>query len=345
MTSLLKPPERELDGRQPDPMARRDRDSIVAAVSRGDETPEDVEDDAGENFDASSERPLLEKRVAAAQVAVEWTAKHRKRIEDERGKTDSFIKVPGDGVPWNWHDVITVACLLAVSLASLAVATNSLAVALMSTGEAAFNEPIRAYLFSLLPLGAAMALKFCNPPAIKRQHFDFVLGAAGVALAFVWAGLFVLTFDPFGQVDPIGALVDGVFTNGQGPTRPNKALFFVGVLAEICLAATAWRVIDRIVGTHNLTVVADNPEAVALDKQLALAVEANERALAELGGAQTALAQQMNERAGYVAHQGNRFETFRNGICALDGADRNGNSRLSHFSESSATTNGHHAKD
>jgi hypothetical protein len=167
-----------------------------------------------------------------------------------------------EGQPWTKFSKATVAFLLILSFAGLAVGMNTNAMVLMSSGIPAFETPIRAYLFSTVPILLAAMIKVVGwmiEDQNLRRKYTFAVCTLGIFLGIVWAGSFAKTFPGFTQ--SAAEIVQSLTTSNGGSSSGSNSgwMVFISLLAEACCAGGCWLVVQVICDRHQKTIVEPNP--------------------------------------------------------------------------------------
>jgi hypothetical protein len=165
---------------------------------------------------------------------------------------------------------VKVGLLVVVSGLLLTIGILTLSQILLASGLPGFEDPFRRYLFSFVPVAAAFALK--NVGSLvgtdrNRRRFVGVVQIAGISLAIVWCWFFVASFESGAMAstdEVLAALMDDSQQGSEGGAA-GSALLFVGLLAEIFLAAGCWLEIERLVLCHRQASRVCNPLRVAID--------------------------------------------------------------------------------
>jgi hypothetical protein len=245
---------------------------FAVGKSRGHDGEQDVRDISARQFQReNAEFEGQVRRVSdVMRLEVAGAERHCKEYSAKLGETPPTIVHRLDGEPWTLFSKIKVAILILLSVLGLAMGINTNAMVLMSTGIPAFENPWRAYCYSMVPVMLSFALKFFGTlfrsPA-HRRNYTFAVCLTGIVLGVMWAASFAKTFPGFTQsaADIVQNLTanDSTHSNQQG----TGWMVFISILAESFLAASAWLVVQIIVDGHQKTVVESNPAYEALQKE------------------------------------------------------------------------------
>lgn len=227
----------------------------ATASTRGSSGEPEVRENAGSAFDAANAQ--LESEIqplkGEAQRERSGAERHAKELSRKLEETPRYVEEPRKGVPWTPMNRAQVILLAFLSVLLLLVGLNTNAVVLLSSGVPGFESAIRAYLFCLIPVGLAVAVKAPASFLSKRGHltlYTLIVWALGLFFGFWWAHLFASTFPALTQsaADIVNSLTQpGAAQEGDHP--PVK-LVFVSMSAEVFLAAGAWLTIQSIVEKH-----------------------------------------------------------------------------------------------
>ena len=235
------------------------------------------------------------------------------RHERDLIRTDEFIEIPGDGVPWTLGSVAKVSCLTLVSLFLLALGMLAAGTILINSGVAGF-EPgtIWPYLFSAIPAASAWAIK-CFALGITaqvwRRRAMVATLIAGVLLAVQWSYLFVLTFGG-GMTASLSDIVNSVMADGLHPAGSGSGrwLLFVGLVAESFLAGGLFMAVELICERHHGPKRVPNPLYTPV-YQAVLKCRPKEAELSDLLGlVQSRVSEIANGRTAYVGHAMSLYE-------------------------------------
>ena len=241
-----------------------DRDRIRAiAISCGRGGESGVRDMAGHAFDVATAELAEQCHLLADHLSAEIAGadRHITEISDRMRREPRHIETQGDVTPWTTAARIQIIFFIALSLLLLLVGINTNAVVLMSSGIAAFEHPLRAYFFSMIPIGIAGALKALGSlieDHYRRRTYTIAVWTVGLVSGFVWARLFAATFPMLTQTaaDIVRNLAEPTAGTATHPT--NSLLVFVAMTAEACLAAGGWLTAQAIYDKHHKE-LADNP--------------------------------------------------------------------------------------
>ena len=158
--------------------------------------------------------------------------------------TPVYLDETTDAKQWTWPARLAVGSLLLFSFLLIFVGLNTNALVLMNSGISGFENPIRAYLFSLVSPAIAVGLKFL--PALLSQSRglprlrDLDWGI-GLVLSVLWALFFALTF-PGMTTDPMALATSLPLGSVPASTASQGAWWLVlaGILAEAFLAVGCW---------------------------------------------------------------------------------------------------------
>jgi len=192
-----------------------------------------------------------------------------KEISAKLATTPPTITHHREGQPWTLFTKMMVACLVALSVIGLLMGINTTATTLMASGIAAFENPIRAYSFSMVPILLAVGIKILAtliPQPSHRQTYTLGVSIMAIVLGTIWAASFAKTFP--GMAQSVSDVVSSI-TSSNGPqSDPSSSwwMVFISIMAEVFGASACWLVIQVICDRHQKTVVEPNPEYVALQK-------------------------------------------------------------------------------
>jgi hypothetical protein len=325
-----------------------DMDSIAAAVCRADKTADVVVARHGSIFDASSDAPLHEELVKAAQERGNEARASLERLRKNRALIPDRLEVLGDGTPWTLWDLACAIVFGVLSVVFLLVAINTIATTLLA--NALIDNRVQAYLFAATPLAVALVLKCLasvfNVEAEKRRYIA-VVQVTGILLGLSWIPVFAHTFPGIGatlagslSLNP-DALWDG---SGAGPGSSNKLLTACQLLAETFLAAGVWLHIQRLVDKHQVTRYEPNPRADTEDDLIEEAVNALDAALDAEGKERAHIEQIKNARDAFCGQAADTFDRLSAEFSFI--RRYAGAGRLPELAPRlSTTTNGHTSKD
>ncbi len=213
---------------------------------------------------------------ASQQICDRWLAdasRHLDFLKKLAAATDPFRDDPGEGTDWTTFDLVKVGLLWVVSGLLLAIGIFTLSQILLASGLPGFEDPFRRYLFSFVPVAAAFALK--NIGSLlgtdqNRCRFVGVVQITGVTFAIVWCWFFVSSFEsgPMASADEVLEALMDESPQGNNVGGAGSALLFVGLLAEMFLAAGCWLEIERLVLCHRPASRVRNPQRVAVDDEV-----------------------------------------------------------------------------
>jgi hypothetical protein len=296
-------------------------DAALAALVCGEASSAELENHHLNLFNAygpGAEEPALKEAKEALEKKIQ---SNKTELGDLRGlaaKTDPFTEIPGDGTPWATFDLLKVGILSLVSLVLLAVGMLSVGQILLASGVPGFEHPVRAYLFSFVPVAAAFILKNIAglfAPDRPRRRFTALVQSTGLLLAFAWAALFVITFP--GMISSPGEIVDNLLSEtalAQGSGATGQALLLVGLLAEIFLAAGCWIEIERLVDRHQLARRIPNPLYTAVKERTVAAERELSEAQMLAGKMRSRLHAIEAARDAYVTEAQNALSLLRAGV-------------------------------
>ncbi|MBI3852687.1 MAG: hypothetical protein HY298_20730 [Verrucomicrobia bacterium] len=242
-----------------------DRDHFRAvAITNGLGGESDIRDYAVRTFNAENAELEEECRRLIDLICGEEAGAHRhvKERSNLLAATDPYLESTGTTIPWTRFARGQVIFFIILSGLLLSVGINTNAVVLLSSGISAFSSPIRAYLFSLVPIGIAAALKVPGSHLelrSRRLAYTFLVWTIGLVLGIIWAGLFAATFP--GLTQDTATLVQNLAnTNANSADHvANGGFIFVALLSEAFLAAGCWLSIQLIVEKHQSPARVDNP--------------------------------------------------------------------------------------
>lgn len=316
--AVLSEPLRRPDKPEPD----LDRETIMAAaLASRDETVE-ITRHAGERFDsagyAGSDLPVF---ARCAEVAGHWLTELRdslRALQESAARTDRRTFLPGDGTPWELWDKFKVALLAAVSVVLLATGVFSVGQILMASGIPGFDDPVRATLFSFVPVAAAFGVKSVGSLTSSDRglrHYTLFVLVPGLALAAIWTALFVRDFGSMG--DSMTAILDELDSGFEEASSGSAgATLFIGILTEILLAGALWLEIERIIASHRGARSEPNPVYVAIEADIAARRERLadvERLTSDLAARRDGIAK---ARSAFVARVVAVYRLRRDGIAA-----------------------------
>jgi hypothetical protein len=251
--------------------------AVLAAVT----SPEDKSDELAEVHLQRYDAPSFPGAEAAHFESLqEMCSNHRMEtvayvagLKKLAAATDAFMDDPSEGTAWTTFDLVKVSCLGLASIALLAIGVFTLSQILLASGLPGFEDPIRRYLFSGVPVGGAFAIKNIGGLLGTDRNLRRFIGfthVAGVILAVIWASLFVSSFDsgPMSSADDVLAQVLADPGETADTADSGSALLFVGLLAEMFLAGGCWLEIERIVTGHRRARRTLNPLRVAVDSEV-----------------------------------------------------------------------------
>lgn len=217
--------------------------------------------------------PLFEPLLDLCEKHRAAIAAYLTSLKKRATATNPFIDEPGEGTVWTPFDLVKVAVLVLVSVALLTIGVFTVSQILLASGLPGFEDKFRRYLFSGVPVGGAFALKNIGSLLStdrNRYHFTGFTLIAGVVLAIAWAGLFVSSFES-GPMSSAGDILAELMADpGEGDASGDtgSALLFVGLIAEMFLAAGCWLEIERIVMGHRRPRRTPNPLRIAIDEEI-----------------------------------------------------------------------------
>ena len=195
--------------------------------------------------------PLVVLRQVAADIAsnyhaiVEMEARQCERL----AHTDPYVELASPGVPWSWPARCAVAFLVFFSLVLIGVGINTIAQVLQNSGLSGFEDPLRAYLFSLVTVGVSVGLKylprFFSSDKLKRAY-GITIWSVGVIAGVIWALLFARTFPGMTQsaTQIVAAAMTGL--NEVPASHSGWWLIYCGLIAEAFIAAGCWLSVETI---------------------------------------------------------------------------------------------------
>jgi hypothetical protein len=174
-----------------------------------------------------------------------------------------YLEDSSPGKPWTWPARLAVAFLLLFSCFMIVVGVNTNALVLINSALAGFENPIRAYLFSMVAVGVAVGLKFLPrfilKPEDRRVYAIWVWGV-GLVLGGLWATFFSITF-PGMTTDPTALATSLAANNGSAQTTGQGAWWLIlsGMLAEAFLSAGCWLTVELIAKDYKSSSQVPNP--------------------------------------------------------------------------------------
>jgi hypothetical protein len=177
--------------------------------------------------------------------------------------------------------------LAVFSFLMLAVDLNALAQVLIASGIPGFENPVRAYLFSMLPVCVAVGLK--SLPRFLRLDLDqriytIAVWTVGLVAGVIWFLLFASRFPSITQTasEMINSLALG--STPEGATHSgNGWLIFFQLLAGTFLAGGSWITIEHIVRSHAAPRRIRNKDYLLVERDLNAVTEARAEQEAILG--------------------------------------------------------------
>lgn len=176
-------------------------------------------------------------------------------------RTDYYMPVPAEKVPWTPIDRVKVVFYGLLFIGSLAVAVNQLRIILLASGY--FTSNWDATLFSLLPIGIAAVLEaftdncLCSDTG-KRRYRWVIFGGALISGGF-WILLFVphfgdgLTmssdFDTTIGVD-FDTSLDTIPSDSSPDSSAGTGFLWAAMFGEILVAAAMWLAIVTLFSHH-----------------------------------------------------------------------------------------------
>lgn len=244
---------------------REDKEFIRAtAITRGHGGEADCRDYHTRCFDSNNAELLEQCRRLDEQLRVEESGaqRHIKELSQILEHTDRYREQAEPTVPWTKFDMVQVGLFALMSIVLLAVGINTNASVLQSSGIPVFENPWRAYLFSFIPVGLALAVKVPGSHiSLKSRRLAYTYWVWGLGLLFgvVWAVQFANTFPGMTQstADIIASLTGP--SAGSGDGHSNNSFVLVAMLAEVFLAGGCWLTIQLISEKHAPCSRTDNP--------------------------------------------------------------------------------------
>jgi hypothetical protein len=192
-------------------------------------------------------------------------------LEAQLGATQRDIDVPGTGVPWTTWPRCKVAVILVLSVFFVVVDMNSVATTLAESGIASFQSPMRAWFFSMVPVGLSLGLKMFYDrldPKLDRRIYAAGLNALGVVFALLWLGFFAATFP--GIAKSSAEILNSLNLSAPMPEGGHSTswLLLSGLAAAACVAAASWIAVEVIIDTHRIATRVTNPAFLKTQKDL-----------------------------------------------------------------------------
>jgi len=221
---------------------------------------------------------VIAKNAAALEEAL-------RRLDREKKSLGPYTDVAGEGSPWTAFSRLTVIGLAVLSILMLAVDLNALAQVLIASGIPGFENPVRAYLFSMLPVCVAVGLK--SLPRFIRLELDQRIYASAVWVIGLTAGViwFLLFARHFPSITQSTSELINSLTLGSAPATHsgNGWLVFFQLLAGTFLAGGSWITIEHIVRSHAARRRIRNQAYLLVERDLNAAIKAREEQEAILG--------------------------------------------------------------
>lgn len=196
------------------------------------------------------------------KVEEEGADRHIHELTAIQNRTDRYREQAEPSAPWTGFDIVQVVVLALMSVVLLAVGINTNASVLQSSGIPVFEDLWRAYLFSFIPVGLAVAVKVPGSHiSLKSRRLAYTYCVWGLGLLFgvVWAVEFARTFPGMTQstAEIIASLTDPRAGDSDG--HANGSFVLVAMLAEVFLAGGCWLTIQLISEKHAPSSRTDNP--------------------------------------------------------------------------------------
>ena len=185
-------------------------------------------------------------------------------------QTPPKIQVISNDLPWGIWDRCKIALILLFSFLYIIVDLNSVATTLQESGIASFQNPLRAWCFTAIPLSIAVCLKLLRESlneVNRRLHARCVTSLAIVS-GFVWLFFFSTTFPNIARSpsEILGSLsLDAPLVTSE---HSNNWLVFFGLTAAMAAAAASWIAVECIVEAHRTQKHIDNPDYQAKQREV-----------------------------------------------------------------------------
>lgn len=272
-----------------------------------------------------AEAPLLAGLLGPCKNHLAEVNSYLTSLKRRAAATDPFIDDAGDGTAWTTFDLIKVTFLSLVSFALLAIGVITLSQILLASGLPGFEDPLRRYLFSCVPIGGAFALKNIGSrftTDLNRRRYISFVQIAGALLAIAWSALFVTSFDsgPISSADDVLADLMAESSAAENTADTGTMLLFVGLLAEMFLAAGCWLEIECIVTSHRRANRSPNPLRVAIDKQISRWTSRFVKVQALAAQLEARLKAIESGRAAYITSALNEYRLRRRGLSVAESA-------------------------
>jgi hypothetical protein len=155
-----------------------------------------------------------------------------------------------------------VIAILVLSLLFIGVDMNSVATTLAESGIGTFQSPLRAWFFSMVPIGLALCLHLVAErlePKQDRRIYAVVLKALGIMFGLVWLWFFSSTFPGIAKssTEILNSL--SLSPSAVESTHAANYLLFSGLAAAAFIAAASWVAVETIVDAHQVTRLESNP--------------------------------------------------------------------------------------
>jgi hypothetical protein len=148
---------------------------------------------------------------------------------------------------------------------------NNNATVLMSAGIPAFESPLPAYCYSLVPILLAAGIKMLGSLFEKQSYrhtYTFAICIAGIVLGVIWAASFAKTFP--GLTQSAADIVQSLTASNSGhSSQPGSGwMIFISILTETFGASGCWLMVQVICDRHQKTIVEPNPAYESLQAEL-----------------------------------------------------------------------------
>ena len=259
--------------RQPVRATETDKQYIQAmARSRGRSGEQDVRDFSARQF--GRQNAELEGQVCHLETVLKMETacaeRHCVEFSAKLEQTPAKIIHHREGQPWTTFTKVMVVMLLVLSVAGLAMGINTTATVLMASGIPAFENPVRAYCFSMVPILLAVIIKCVGSlfEAGPRRNYTLAVCVTGVFLGIVWAASFAKTFP--GLTQSAADIVQSVTAATSGPANESNSgwMIFISILTEAFCSAGCWLMVQVICDRHQKTIVEPNPTYESLQTEL-----------------------------------------------------------------------------
>jgi len=184
----------------------------------------------------------LDSRLVALAVLIAGTTQYQDEVTENK--------------PWTVMDILAAVLLAVVSFALLASDLNTVATVLVASGVPGMTDKVLALLWSLLPVGIAVDVKFLERAVKLDEHKRLYVASTwivGGGLALVWALLFPRCFDAH-----LGQSATDLLAAAANPAEaasPSKGYWLItlGMVASGLLAGGCWLTWEAIAASHRVS--------------------------------------------------------------------------------------------